>query len=252
METNCIQALIGILGVTAFLVIASKWILFIILFPLIRKWSMSRGKRRPIEKHINTIEPDATEKILTRRSFRVVFIKYLDGYMRYMDIKTGHIPSHQIRSWIYRNIFCVKLSRTAVVYYGAEIRNHSKLIIKDGAIVGDKSILDARNGIEIRENACLATGVQIWTEQHAHRDSWFRCLSNEGYKVVIGKRSWIGPRTIILHSVEIGEGAVVAGGSVVTKDVPPFTIVGGIPAKEIGKRNNKLYYEFDGSHIPFL
>lgn len=88
-----------------------------------------------------------------------------------MDLKTGNIPSHQIRSWIYRNIFCVKLSRTAVVYYGAEIRNHSKLIIKDGAIVGDKSILDARNGLEIRENACLATGVQIWTEQHAHRDA---------------------------------------------------------------------------------
>ena len=251
METNFIQTLIGVLGLTAFLFIVSKWILFIILSPIIKNLSLKQGRRKATSKNSDNPSRDTLKKP-TARLVRTVFIKYLYGYMRYMDIKTGQIPSHHIRIWIYKNIFKVKVSKDVVIYYGAEIRNHNKLIIEKGAIIGDKCILDARNGIEIQKNACLATGVQIWSEQHAHRDSWFRCISDESYKVIIGKRAWIGPRSIILHSVKIGEGAVVAAGSVVTKDIPPFTIVGGIPAKEIGKRNDKLYYGFNGDYSPFL
>lgn len=54
-------------------------------------------------------------------------------------------------------------------------------------------------------------------------------------KVTIKDKAWIGFNSIILKGVTIGEGAVVAAGSVVTKDVPDYTIVGGNPAKEIGK-----------------
>jgi len=50
---------------------------------------------------------------------------------------------------------------------------------------------------------------------------------------------FIGPRAIIMPGVKIGRGAVVAGGAVVTKDVPDFAIVGGVPAKVIGERKNK-------------
>lgn len=54
--------------------------------------------------------------------------------------------------------------------------------------------------------------------------------------VIIGNDVWIGRRSIILSGITIGDGAVIAAGSVVTKDVPPFTIVGGNPAKIIKKR----------------
>ena len=69
--------------------------------------------------------------------------------------------------------------------------------------------------------------------------------------VKIGDRAWIGPDVTILHSVDIGKGAVVAAGSVVTKNVPPYTIVAGIPAKVIGERNPNLLYEFSGNYIKF-
>lgn len=58
----------------------------------------------------------------------------------------------------------------------------------------------------------------------------------EEKKVVIGNDVWIGHNVIIVGNVSIGNGAVLAAGSVVTKDVAPYTIVGGVPAKVIKKR----------------
>ncbi|GAB4225024.1 MAG: hypothetical protein Kow0049_02010 [Stanieria sp.] len=70
----------------------------------------------------------------------------------------------------------------------------------------------------------------------------FNCDSSiEEYKqVVIGNDVWIGTRAIILDGVTIGDGAVIATGSVVTKDVEPYTIVGGVPAKLIRRRYSPI------------
>lgn len=146
----------------------------------------------------------------------------------------------------------MKLDDKAVLYYGAEVRDPYKIKIGVGSIIGDNSILDGRNGITIGDNVCFASNVRIWTEQHDHRDPWFRCETQEHGPVVIDDRAWIGSHTIILHSVHIGEGAVVAAGSVVTHNVPPYTIVAGIPAKKVGERNRDLRYMFIGEHRHFL
>lgn len=62
-------------------------------------------------------------------------------------------------------------------------------------------------------------------------DAW----DNEG-DIVIGNDVWIGYEAVIMQGVHIGDGAIIATRAVVTKDVPPYTIVGGVPAKEIKKR----------------
>jgi len=178
--------------------------------------------------------------------------RFATGLSRYLDIETSKIPSHTIRNFIYRNIFKINLAQKAIIYYGAEIRGHMNLTIGSGTIIGDKSVLDARNGITIGKNVNFSTGVEIWTEQHRHSDPWFRVNNDPAFGVHIGDRVWIGPRVTILHSVTIGEGAVIGAGSIVTKDVEPFTIVAGIPAKPIGKRNTDLRYEFTGKPLPFL
>lgn len=178
---------------------------------------------------------------IPQKSFFFKFVHivapFIKGYQRWMMIETGYIPSHHLRNFLYRHILLAKIAPNAAIYYGAEIRAGINLSIGEESIIGDKAILDARNGIIIGENVNLSTGVHILTEQHAHKDPYFRCLSDSTYKVSIGDRAWIGPGVTILHSVDIGEGAVVSAGSVVTKDVAPYTIVAGIPARKIGERN---------------
>jgi len=71
------------------------------------------------------------------------------------------------------------------------------------------------------------------------------CRFNEYESINIGHDVWIGARAIVLDGVSIGHGAIIAAAAVVTKDVAPYSIVGGSPAKEIRKR-------FDGSQIDFL
>ncbi len=57
---------------------------------------------------------------------------------------------------------------------------------------------------------------------------------------------------IVLPGVHIGEGAVVGAGAVVTKNIPPYTVNVGIPAKTVGERPKDLRYDRSGNHLPFL
>lgn len=181
-----------------------------------------------------------------------VFKRFVADFASYYLYRLSHIPSHHIRNFVYRNVCMMRMGKKSVVYYGTEIREPSNIFIGEGSIIGDNSILDGRNGIKIGKNVVFASNVRIWTEQHDHRDPFFRCETQQHNPVMIDDRAWIGSHTIILHSVHIGEGAVVAAGAVVTHDVRPFTIVAGIPAKEIGERNRDLRYVMDGSHRHFL
>ena len=103
--------------------------------------------------------------------------------------------------------------------------------------------------IIIGKNVNIGSDVKIYTLQHDYNDECFRVV---GGPVIIEDYSWISVRAIILPNVKIGEGAVVAAGAVVTKDVKPYTIVGGIPAKYIGERNRKLNYRPSKGRMNFV
>ena len=82
----------------------------------------------------------------------------------------------------------------------------------------------------------IASEVMIYTSEHDINDVHFKAHVSP---VVINDYVFIGPRAIILPGVTIGRGAIVGAGAVVTKDVADFAIVGGVPAKQIGERENK-------------
>lgn len=74
--------------------------------------------------------------------------------------------------------------------------------------------------------------------QHASGSTWFGTQYDltENQRVEIGADVWIGTRAVILGGIKIGHGAVIGTGAIVTKDVPPYSIVGGVPAKQIRMR----------------
>lgn len=239
------------------LIILGKWIIFILLSPLIIWNNKVKYKQALLTKESdenNIIQTDFgtnnNPKILNR--IKRTLSKYLQGYIRYMQYKVSYIPSHHIRKYIYRKIYLVRIEENSVIYYGTEIRGSYFLHIRKGAIIGDKATLDARRGgIEIGENVQLGSEVKLWTGSHDHDDPLFRSTPKKRGPIKIGNRAWLGPGVTVLHSVTIGEGAVIAAGSVVTKDVEPYAIMGGIPAKKIGERSKRLIYNFEGNYIPF-
>ena len=117
-----------------------------------------------------------------------------------------------------------------------------RIQIEANAYIGDDCLLSAAAGITIGEHVLLAHGVQIFdNDSHpldpAARVADYASVQHHGERgriaaapVSIGARAWIGFGAIILKGVTIGENSVVAAGSVVTRDVPPNTVVAGNPA----------------------
>ncbi|MBJ7329693.1 MAG: acyltransferase [Solirubrobacteraceae bacterium] len=129
---------------------------------------------------------------------------------------------------------------TGVIMLGATMEKPSMLSIGAHSIIGGDTLLDARGGLTIGRHVNITGTVRFMTAKHDVRDPDFDAIFEP---IVVGDRAWIALGATILGGVTIGEGAVVAAGAVVTKDVPPYAIVGGTPATVIGERTRDLRYE---------
>lgn len=175
----------------------------------------------------------------------------------------GFIPSHTIRLFLYRNVFGVKIGKDSSIHWRAEFNNPAGITIGHNTVIGNNVFLDGRfkrpvtpgtskigayfgqlagkgdRPLTIGNNVSIAGYVHIYTMEHDIDSVTF---AERGEPVVIEDYAVIGTRVTILPGVRIGKGAVVASGAVVTKDVAPFMVVGGIPATVIKKRNPDIHY----------
>jgi len=103
--------------------------------------------------------------------------------------------------------------------------------IGDNTFINTGTIITSRRYIKIGKNCHIANQV-IMMDDDFH-DVAKREATSGKEAIIIGDNVWIATRATILKGVSIGEGAVIAAGAVVTKDVPAFTLVGGVPAKFI-------------------
>lgn len=151
----------------------------------------------------------------------------------------SYVPIVCLRWFLYK-FFFKRLGTRTKIGKRVDVRCPYRIRIGSYTNVNKRSLLDGRGGeLVIGDNVDIAQDVNIWTLEHDYNDPYYTA---KGKSVVIDDFVWIASRATILPGVHVGRGAVVAAGAVVTKDVPPMTIVGGVPARVIGKREVEPKY----------
>jgi maltose O-acetyltransferase len=193
--------------------------------------------RIPAEK---TVWFRLAKRVTPLRIARRWFLNEIYGDLRlYWLSSVGYIPSHGLRNLFYR-LSGIQLARTSSLHWRARFFSPENLRIGEYSTLGNDGFYDARDGISIGECVNIAAEVRIYTREHDLDDPFFAEI---GAPVTICNYVYIGSRVTILPGVNIGIGAAVASGAVVTKDVPPYTLVGGVPAKFLRERSHDLRYK---------
>jgi len=182
-------------------------------------------------------------------SFIEAIIKHMPG--RLGGLSRRHIYRHLLRADSDLNIstgVTIKGFSNIEVGNNVSIMSQSFLYAEDAVLkIGDNfsmntnSCLVANGGrIYIGDNVLIAQNVVVRAANHNH-DSVDIPIKDQGHKggaIHIEDGVWIGANSVIVTDVTIGKHSIVGAGAIVTKDVMPFTIVGGVPAKLIRHRTN--------------
>lgn len=156
----------------------------------------------------------------------------LEFWLYFLRI-VGLVPSHNFRKFFYI-LSGLSLPWDSNIHLGANFFKPSGIRIGHDSIIGANAFLDGRAPLSIGNHTSLASDVMIYNDEHnIHSPNY----ENSYGPVTIGDYVFVGPRTIILPNVTIGDGAVVAAGAVVTKNIPEYEVWGGVPAKKISDRN---------------
>jgi len=131
-----------------------------------------------------------------------------------------------------------KIGKRVVFYPGVWIAPGRNLVVGDDVDFALDVLVTTGGGVTIGDRTLIGYRTQILSSNHCIPESTGKIFDagHEGKPVIIENDVWIGANCLILPGIKIGEGAAVAGGSVVTKDVPPFAFVAGNPARILRMR----------------
>ncbi len=143
----------------------------------------------------------------------------------------------------------IEIGDNTIVMHGAVLhvynfRNmpHSRITIGKDSLIGEYSVIRGQGGVTIGDRVYTSPFTQIIAVNHVFDDP-SRPFVEQGITaegIVIEDDVWLGAGAVITDGVRVGKGAVVAAGAVVTKDVPPHTVVGGVPAKPIKNMDGSI------------
>lgn len=151
----------------------------------------------------------------------------------------NRVPHHRFRLFYYRHFLNFEIGRGSFVFMETCFDARHRFVMGDNSVINQKCRIDTRGGVSIGKNVSISAEVCILTADH---DLQCANFSGREHPVAIEDYVFVGTRAMILPGVTLGKGCAVAAGAIVTRSVPPFTIVAGIPAKPIGTRSTTLDY----------
>jgi acetyltransferase-like isoleucine patch superfamily enzyme len=152
----------------------------------------------------------------------------------------ANIPSHRFRLWYYKRIMGLEIGNNSTILMKTVIDCSKGIKIGYNSVVNSRCRLDNRGGISIGNSVSISSDVVILTADHDMNTPDF---AGRTRGVIIEDYVWVGTHAIIMPGITIGIGAVVAAGSLVTKNVMPYQVVAGVPAKFIKERVKDLKYD---------
>lgn len=160
-------------------------------------------------------------------------LKYITNHI------INHIPSYTIRYLWYRKVLGWYIAPKATILLGLHVQmaglrsSGRKVRIGTDTVINYGCLVHVTGGLVIGEHVSISPGVWLVSGSHDINDPEHNSIYRP---IVIEDYAWIGMRSTVLGGVTIGKGAVVMAGAMVTRDVPPFAIAGGVPAKVVGQR----------------
>lgn len=143
---------------------------------------------------------------------------------------------------LFLNFLGFKIENNSYIHPKVVFYKWGNLKVGKNSVINSGCRIDNRKEVIIGKNVSIAHNTQIYTCGHDVNSPYFDMV---GKQVVIDDYACVFSNCLIMPGVKIGKGAVVFSGSVVTKSVPPYTIVGGNPAIKIAMRNLNLKYNLD-------
>ncbi len=163
------------------------------------------------------------------------------GAALYNLLFTG-VPFHAVRQGFLRAAG-MRLGRRVTILRGTTLVRPERISIGNHSAVGFQCFLGGEGGIEIGDNVNISSFSVLLGGAHDVNSPSFESVCRP---MVIEDYVWVATRAIIMSGLRIGRGAVVAAGAVVTRDVRPYHVVAGVPARQIGERNPEACkYELD-------
>lgn len=142
------------------------------------------------------------------------------------------VPVHRVRLAALR-LWGARIGHDTSIFRGTTVLGIESLRIGDECGIGFRCMLDARGGLTLGNRVVVASDVHFVGGRHRIDVPDFRAVLEP---ITVGDYAWITSRATVLSGVTVGRGAVVAAGAVVTRDVEAMQVVGGVPARVIGRR----------------
>lgn len=162
------------------------------------------------------------------------------GFALLYALVMSHWTSYRLtrlRTQIVRRRFAA-FGHGGTISFQTRILEPARISVGDRSSIPNTSVIDGRGGLEIGNDCLLGFENVILTSTHAsaRTDVPIRAQGMFEKKVIIGDDVWTGCRVVILPGVTIGSHVIVGAGSVVTNDLPDYSVCGGVPARVIRDR----------------